>query len=95
MNRNGGDNMDKEKPADSYNVVPVDQSPEGVQELAFILNALLFETFADREVKDEEDEEELKQILREYLARPLEERDAETREIVAKARKRFRELKGK
>lgn len=92
MSRNGGDNMDKEKPANSYNVVPVDQSPAGVQELAFILNALLFETFAGREVKDEE---ELKHVLKEYLARPQEERDAETREIVAKARKRFRELKGK
>lgn len=92
MNRIGGGNMDKETPAVHYSVAPVDQSPAGVEELAYILNALLFETFAGREVQDEG---ELTQILREYLARPQEERDAETREIVARARKRFRELKGK
>jgi hypothetical protein len=74
----------------TYSVVPTDQSPEGVEELEFILKALLLAPISDREVNNEE---ELRAAVNEYLARPQEERDRQAREILVDAKRRFREMK--
>lgn len=71
-------------------VTPTDQSPDGIEELAYILNAVIFEGLPEKEVNSEE---ELRQALKEYLARPEEERRKETLEIAARAKQRFREMK--
>lgn len=71
---------------------PTDQSPEGVEELAFVINVLLFEGLGDKEINTEE---EFIEALKAELARPKEERLREAREIIKDARRRFREMKGR
>jgi len=76
--------MDEKKYKQIYYVEPVDDSPRGVEELKFILEALL------AELNSFQTEAELKQYLEEYLARPKLERDRETRAIVEDAKMRFK-----
>ncbi|MFA5105300.1 MAG: hypothetical protein WC527_09055 [Candidatus Margulisiibacteriota bacterium] len=68
-------------------VEPVDKSPRGLEELKFILDAVL------AELNDFKTEEELKAYLKKELAKPDEELNRQTRAIIEDARRRFRAKK--
>jgi hypothetical protein len=81
--------MEDKEEISSYALEPTDDSPEGVAELAFILEAL----FAD--INSCRTDEELKAYLKEYLARSEEEQQLDAKAIIQNARRRFREMRGK
>jgi hypothetical protein len=84
------DSMCKIKQITTYSLEPADRSPEAVEELAFIVNALIVEGWGNREINNDK---ELIEALKAEVSRPREEREREAREIIKDARRRFREMK--
>jgi hypothetical protein len=79
--------MCKKKTRHVIEVVPVDDSPRGLEELRYTLEAV----FA--KVNSFTNDEELKEYLIKELARPREEVIRETRATIEEALRQFREKK--